>query len=393
MFNAIPVKGGFNCLDDFYSGGIHAGFKPNEELDLGFIRSDKPCSLSYLFTKNRFKAAPLKHVLQNGFKQCDFILLNSKNANALTGEQGLKDVDTLLEHVRQTHKATSPIMSSTGVIGVCLDTDKLKNGINNLDINEKNSHAAAKAIMTTDSGPKECAYEVELDDGSSFKVAGIAKGAGMIDPSMATMLCFIATDADIPDEHMHTALKEANEISFNAISVDGDRSTNDSVFLMSSKSGAYEQKAFQFALDRVMQELALKIVGDGEGATKLAAFHVKGAKDDYEAKLAAKKLSNSLLVKTALFGQDPNWGRIASTIGASEVTCSEESLRIFFDDLLIYDKGSVYFDQENENKAAEIMGQSSFKITCDLGAGEGEYTAYGCDLGYEYVKINADYRT
>jgi len=247
--------------------------------------------------------------------------------------------------------------------------------------------------MTTDRYPKEVAFEVTLNSGEKFTIAGIAKGAGMIDPSMATMLCFIVTDAKVPKEMMKPLLQKHAQTTFNAISVDGDRSTNDSIFLMSLGESAYEEEAFEFALHKVMEYLALKIVSDGEGAKKMVAFEVVGAKDDKEAQKAAKKLSNSLLVKTALFGEDPNWGRIASTIGSSGIECYEEDLQIYFDSLLVYDKGKVYFDAEMEQKAAKVMQQKSFKIRCDIGVGNGTFTAYGCDLGHEYVKINSDYRT
>jgi glutamate N-acetyltransferase/amino-acid N-acetyltransferase len=210
---------------------------------------------------------------------------------------------------------------------------------------------------------------------------------------MATMLCFITTDADIPEEDMKSVLSEINEESFNAISVDGDTSTNDSVFLMTTGKAAYDKEAFKEALREVMLKLATDIVRDGEGATKLVAFEVKGAKNLNEAKTAAKALTNSLLMKTALFGEDPNWGRIASTIGASGVECDEYKLVIKIGDVLVYDRGNILFTPEIEEKAHKVMKKDSFKISVDLGIGESEFTAYGCDLSYEYVKINAEYRT
>ena len=248
--------------------------------------------------------------------------------------------------------------------------------------------------MTTDTFSKECAFKVKLDDGTSFNIGAMAKGAGMINPAMATMLCFITTDADVPKSDMQEALDTATKTTFNAISVDGDTSTNDTVLLLANKkSGAYEKEAFTEALRKVMHFLALEMVRDGEGATKLVTYNVTGAKDDKEAEIAAKALSDSLLVKTALFGEDPNWGRIASTVGASGVESNEESLKISFDDNCVYDKGNLYFDAEMENKCAIVMQHKKFTISCDLGMGEGRFRAYGCDLGHEYVKINADYRT
>ncbi|NOR55718.1 MAG: bifunctional ornithine acetyltransferase/N-acetylglutamate synthase, partial [Sulfurovum sp.] len=217
---------------------------------------------------------------------------------------------------------------------------------------------------------------------------------GMINPAMATMLCFIITDANVPKADMDTLLLDASEGSFNRISVDGDTSTNDTVMLMSNKTSlAYHKEAFKEALNTIMFELAMMILKDGEGANKLVAFEVKGAKSEAEAKKASMALSNSLLVKTALFGEDPNWGRIASTIGASGVSCDDETLTIHYDDLLIYSSEFRELDKVREEKAYAIMKQESFKVTCDLGLGEASYISYGCDLSYEYVKINAEYRT
>jgi len=211
---------------------------------------------------------------------------------------------------------------------------------------------------------------------------------------MATMLCFIITDADIPKTDMNALLLASAEQSFNRISVDGDTSTNDTVMLLSNKqSGNYNKEAFEAALQKIMFELAMMILRDGEGANKLVAFEVKGAKSLEDAKTASMALSNSLLVKTALFGEDPNWGRIASTIGASGIVCDDETLTIHYDDLLIYSNTFRELDKVREEKAYAIMKQDTFKVTCDLGLGTASYISYGCDLSYEYVKINAEYRT
>jgi glutamate N-acetyltransferase/amino-acid N-acetyltransferase len=390
-FRIIPVKGGICAVEGIYAGGVNAGFKKDGN-DLGFIRSENEMKISYVFTSNTFQAAPLKYVLRNGIKTTNFLLANSKNANAMTGEEGIRDIEEILGYLAEKTDVVNPVMSSTGVIGVRIDKQKIKNGIDKFDFNEKNSSAFAKAIMTTDSFEKETAFEVEGEFGR-FKIGGAAKGAGMINPQMATMLCFIVTDADIPEDEMENMLKECNEESFNAISVDGDTSTNDSVFLMTTAKAPYDKEAFKEALKQVMLKLATDIVRDGEGATKLVAFEVKGAKNNKEAKTAAKALTNSLLMKTALFGEDPNWGRIASTIGASGVECSEESLIIKIGDITVYDRGNILFDADTEEKAHSVMKKDSFKITADLGIGDGSFTAYGCDLSYEYVKINAEYRT
>jgi len=363
--------------------------------DVAFIRSVSPCDISARFTTNKFQAAPIKHYQKypKDF-QTNFILMNSKNANAMTGEQGVEDIEEIFTRLDDYIPTKNPIMSSTGVIGYRLNIDKITSAFDKFDFNAKNSDRTARAIMTTDKFKKELAFEVELDGGNSFNIAGICKGAGMINPAMATMLCFIVTDANIPKEDMEELLTEATEKSFNRISVDGDTSTNDTVMLLANRlSGEYDKEAFREALNKITFELAMMILKDGEGANKLVAFEVKGAKNEEEAKIASKALSNSLLVKTALFGQDPNWGRIASTIGASGVECNEEKLTIYYDNLLIYSNQQRELDSAREEKAFEIMKKDSFKIICDLGIGDGEFTSYGCDLSYDYVKINAEYRT
>jgi glutamate N-acetyltransferase/amino-acid N-acetyltransferase len=396
MFDILPIDRGVAAPKGFFCDGVHAGLKSEEGLDVGFIYSDTLCECEALFTKNRFQAAPLKHFQKysHDFKS-NFLLVNSKNANAMTAQEGINDIDEILEELKKINKdITFPIMSSTGVIGVRLPKDKIINSFSKLDLSKKDSDAFSKSIMTTDSYKKELAYKIILESGESFTIGASAKGAGMINPSMATMLCFITTDANVPRNDMKDLLNIANESSFNAISVDGDRSTNDTVLLLSnSKSNAYDKDAFLEALKLVTHRLALMIVSDGEGAKKSVAFRVENANSEDDAKKAARALSNSLLVKTALFGEDPNWGRIASTIGASEVECKEDKLRISFEDVTVYDRGIVKFDSENEARAAKVLQKDSFYITCDLGLGDFSYTAYGCDLGYEYVRINADYRT
>ena len=395
MFTILPLKNGLDNVSGFFCQGVSAGFKPNGKEDVAFIRTNEPCDVSAVFTTNVFQAAPIKHFLRypKGF-QTNFILMNAKNANAMTGEKGIEDIDTLFGKLKSIFPTLhNPIMSSTGVIGYRLNVEKLSAAFTQFDFNAKNSHSTASAIMTTDSFKKELCFKVILDDGSFFHIAAICKGAGMINPAMATMLCFILTDANIPKTDMDELLLPAIERSFNAVSVDGDTSTNDTVLLLSSKKEAYEKEAFNEALKMLTKELSLMLVRDGEGATKVVAFEVSGAKSDAEAQTAAKALSNSLLVKTALFGEDPNWGRIASTIGASGITCNEESLVIHYDDVLIYSKEQRSLDAEAEKKAAAVMKKESFRIHCDLGIKEGSFTAYGCDLGHEYVKINADYRT
>lgn len=403
MFKIAALENGLENVQGFYCGATNVGMRTNPansglsklDGDVAFIRSEVPCDISAVFTSNTFQAAPIKH-FQNypqGF-QTDFVLINAKNANAMTGQKGIDDINTIMHTLHNKIDVLNPVMSSTGVIGYRLPLEKITSAFSKLDFQGKNSHLAARAIMTTDSFKKELAYKVELEDGNSFNIAAICKGAGMINPAMATMLCFVVTDANVPKTDMDALLTASTEQSFNRISVDGDTSTNDTVMLLANKtSGTYDKQAFSEALNKIMFELAMMILRDGEGANKLVSFEVKGAKTVEEAQKASRALSNSLLVKTALFGEDPNWGRIASTIGASGIACDDETLTIHYDDLLIYSAAYRELDKVREEKAYTIMKQAEFKVTCDLGLGEAAYTSYGCDLSYEYVKINAEYRT
>jgi len=403
MYKITAVEGGLSAVEGFYCDGVNVGMRTNPansgpsdpDGDVAFIRSDTLCDVAAVLTSNRFQAAPIRHFQRyhEGF-QTDFVLINAKNANAMTGEKGIEDIETIFEALKPKLTVRNPIMSSTGVIGYRLPVEKIVTAFDAFDFSAHNSDAAARAILTTDTFKKELAYEVHLAEGGSFRIAAIAKGAGMINPAMATMLCFIVTDATVPTEEMHTLLAEGADASFNRISVDGDTSTNDTALLLANRrSGVYHPKAFREALKRLMFELAMMILRDGEGSTKVVGFHVRGAATDADARKAAVALSNSLLVKTALFGEDPNWGRIASTIGASGVACDEETLEIYYDDLLIYSADQRELDADREAQAYAIMQQDQFLITCDLEMGEGEYIAYGCDLSYDYVKINAEYRT
>ncbi|HIP13626.1 MAG TPA: bifunctional glutamate N-acetyltransferase/amino-acid acetyltransferase ArgJ [Arcobacter sp.] len=396
MFSIFPTKGTISDIDGFYCDGISAGLKPNNALDMGFIYTDSMCEVESIFTSNKFQAAPLKHyqLYDKNFKT-NFVLINSKNANAMTGQAGIEDINEIFINLKEAHNdIENPIMSSTGVIGVRVPKEKILDGAKSFNLSNKSGENLSKAIMTTDSYSKSSFYEVKLEDNTTFKIGVVAKGAGMINPNLATMLCFICTDAAVPKADMKELLEQNTKTTFNAISVDGDTSTNDTVMLLSNgKSNTYNKDAFKEALRLVMDDMAMLMVADGEGAKKAVAFEVNGAKDNEEAELIAKCLSNSLLVKTALFGEDPNWGRIASTVGASGAMCSEESLTITFGNVLVYNKGEIYFTKEIEEKASKVLQQDKFKIICDLGLNDGSFTAYGCDLGYKYVEINADYRT
>lgn len=393
MYEIKRLENGLENIGGFYFGGVNAGFKKDNN-DLGFIRTNAPVDIAAVFTNNKFKAAPIRHFLKKGqnFKT-NFILLNSKNANAMTGEAGVGDIDEIFANLGKKIDLINPVMSSTGVIGYRLNKDKITAAFDKFDFNCRDSNGVANAIMTTDGFKKELAFSVKTMAGE-FKIAAICKGAGMINPALATMLCFILTDADVPKADMDELLKQACKDSFNAVSVDGDTSTNDTVMLLSSREAKiYDKEAFKNALNLITKELALMLVRDGEGATKVVEFEVVGALNLNEAQRAAKALSNSLLVKTAIFGEDPNWGRIASTIGASGVECDEEGLEIYYDDVLVYDKFHKELDAQREAAAHEIMKKPSYKIRCDLNVGDAKFSAYGCDLGHKYVNINADYRS
>ena len=397
MFKIAPLELGLQNVGGFYFDGVNSGFKKQGN-DLGFIRADEPFAVSAIFTSNKFQAAPIRHFKMaqeraGGELKTNFILVNSKNANSMTGEQGIADIDEIFSELGKKIPLINPVMSSTGVIGYRLKKEKIIAAAQNFNLSARNSDALATAIMTTDTIKKELAYEISLENGEKFHIAAVCKGAGMINPALATMLCFVLTDVKIPRADMDELLKKAVEQSFNTVSVDGDTSTNDTIMLCSSAKCAYEKEAFSSALNALTHELALMLVKDGEGATKLVRFRVSGAANDGDARTAAKALSNSPLVKTAIFGEDPNWGRIASTIGASGIECDEEKLRIKYDDVLLYDAQNRELDAARETAAHAVMQQKSFTIWCDLGLGDGEFSAYGCDLSYDYVKINADYRS
>ena len=392
MYKLKKLESGVCAANGFYADGVSAGLKAENAKDMAFIYSASECEIASVFTTNKMTAAPIRHFKAKGEFKTNFVLINSKNANAMTGHAGIVDIDEILQTLPSEVK--NPVMSSTGVIGARLPKEKIIEGAKLFDLEKKEPHSAAQAIMTTDSFSKEIAFEVTLADGSSFRIGAMAKGAGMINPAMATMLCFITTDAKVTKDEMQEILDSATLRTFNAASVDGDTSTNDTVMLLSNAaSGVFHKEAFAEALEEIMLFLAREMVRDGEGATKLVTYKITGAKDDAEAEIVAKALSNSLLVKTALYGEDPNWGRIASTVGASGVSADEATLSISFNNLCVYERGTLLFDSAMEEKASKIMQLDSFSISCDLGLGKGSFTSFGCDLGYEYVKINADYRT
>ncbi|MDR3163091.1 MAG: bifunctional glutamate N-acetyltransferase/amino-acid acetyltransferase ArgJ [Helicobacteraceae bacterium] len=384
----LSIGGGVCAPKGFFADGLNCGLKVNGAADLAFMRSSAPCNLAAVFTSNRFACAHIRHAKAHKGK-VNGVIVNSKNANAMNGSEGI----TAVEKVVAAVPFENFLMASTGVIGAPLPVETIIGGIRRFDWNAACGDAAAKAIMTTDRWEKQIAFEVRCD-GGTFTIGAMAKGAGMIAPQLATMLCFITTDAAANQEAFQAHLNGALDESFNAISVDGDMSTNDTIYLLANgASGVYEAEAFDAALRRALHFLALEIVRDGEGATKLVAFEVKNAAAKEEAKKAARMLSTSLLVKTALFGADPNWGRIASTIGAAQIECDAESLTISIGGVTVYEQGINRMDREREEAAAAALRAESFRVVCDLAVGAHSYTSYGCDLGHEYVRINADYRT
>lgn len=395
------IPGGICVTGGIQAAGVSCGLKKNGDKDLALIFSQKPATAAGVFTKNKFRAAPLllteKH-LQNPIRA---VVVNSGNANACTGEQGAKDALTMAEiTARELNIRTEEVLvSSTGVIGVYLPMDKLAAGIKlaAADLSPQGGGAAARAIMTTDTVPKEYACRVTTKEGS-FHVAGMAKGSGMICPDMATMLGFLVTDAQVEKDLLQKALREAVKHSFNLITVDGDTSTNDMVILISTGTarqtigeGGPLWPIFQEAVTRVCQELAAMIVADGEGATKVIKLTIKGIPGYETGRGLARAILNSLLVKTAIFGEDANWGRIITAMGYSGIDFLPELVDIYLGDLQVTAAGKgLRFD---EAEAKKILSQREISILVDLHLGPEAITALGCDLSYEYVTINSSYRS
>ncbi len=390
-------------VDGFKFSGLSAGIKKDGQKDLGLIYSDASLSSAGVFTANKIKAAPVLIDMERIKKgRSRAVLVNSGNANACTGERGREDV---IETSGMTAEelgigADEVLVSSTGVIGRLLPVGKIKSSIPLLvsSLKRESLDDFAEAIMTTDSFPKTAFATKELE-GGKITVAGIAKGAGMIAPDMATMLAFILTDADVGPELLNRCLKSAVDESFNSITVDGDMSTNDTVLaLASGKSGVKiteKSESYLIFLDLmkdVMIKLAKMIVKDGEGATKLIEINVEGAISAEEAKKAALFIANSSLVKTAFYGEDANWGRIASALGGAGVEMSVDKLDIFFGDVQLVENG-LYKGSEAEEKATEIMKHDEPAVTIDLKMGAGRAIVWTCDLTHDYIRINAEYRS
>lgn len=389
----------------FKAGAVKAGIRGKDRLDVGLIYSSTPANAAAVFTTSQVKAAPvlldMEH-LQGGKAQAIFV--NSGIANACTGKDGMRLArGTAALVARELGIAEQLVqVSSTGVIGQPLDLTFFEKCMGPLaeSLTETGFDKVSQAIMTTDTVSKTSRRTLVLS-GKEVTVLGMAKGAGMIMPNMATMLCFIVTDAMIASDVLQQMLLQSVEPSFNSITVDGDTSTNDTVLLLAGgeagndkivSSASEDALAFQQCLDELCLDLALQIVKDGEGATKLVTIHVTGAPGDTEADRAARTIANSSLVKTAFFGEDANWGRIIAALGRAGFVFDESLVDIFFDDVAMVLDG-LGLGAEQEKLATRVLKQDNFTITVDLKSGNSERKIYTCDLSIDYIKINADYRT
>lgn len=398
-----PISGGITAAAGFRAAGVSAGIKASGALDLALIVPDGPASAAALFTANQVQAAPVTvsraHLASSGGRVAA-VLVNSGCANACTGADGLRVARASTEAVAAALgcPADQVLVCSTGVIGVGLKLDRVRAGIERaVAALGRDGHPAARAIMTTDVGPKEWAVRVETP-GGAFHVGGIAKGAGMIEPMLATMLAFVTSDAEVEPAVLARALGEAVQPTFNAITVDGECSTNDTVAVLASgasgvrvtATGGYA--ALVEGLTAVCRELALMIVRGGEGATKLVAVRVTGAATFAAARQAAKTIANSPLVKTAVHGGDPNWGRLVAAAGRSGVPFALDHALVRIGPVVLFCDGQPF--DEAAPEAAEHMKGREIDIQVDMGTGGAHAaTVWTCDLSAEYVRINGEYRT
>ena len=387
----------------FQAGATFAGLKKKADgaLDLGILFSEVPCVAAALFTNNRIKAAPVvlsQRRLSAG--RAVAVVVNSGCANAAVGEPGLADAAEVIEHTAKSI-GVSPediLMASTGVIGERLPVKLIKDGIDHIVLSEGGGHELAMAIMTTDTIPKETAVAARVD-GSEFIIGGVAKGSGMLHPDLATFLCFLTTDAAVGIDFLKSALRKAADISFNMVSIDGDTSTNDMVLIMANGlagnepilPGSRQADIFQQALDQVCLYLAKSIARDGEGASKLIEVTVKGAVNLDEARLAARTVVSSPLVKAAVHGNDPNWGRIVAAVGRSGVEVVESKIDLYIGGICLVKDGCPL--PLNREEVINVLRNVEVPISLQLNLGSGDATAWGCDLSEEYVTINSQYTT
>ena len=404
------IKGGVTAAKGFEAASAAAGIKYQGRTDMALVYSQKPCEAAGTFTTNVVKAAPVKwdkKVVESSVKP-QVIVINSGIANACTGETGMeycKEVAKEAAKALET-ETESVLIGSTGVIGMQLPVEKMKDGVHLLAKEKAEGlemgNLAAKAIMTTDTKEKEAAVTIELD-GTTVTIGGMAKGSGMIHPNMCTMLAFITTDAVISKEALQAALSSDVEETYNMISVDGDTSTNDTVLLLANQmagnkeiqKGTKEFETFKEGLHEVNTTLAKKIAGDGEGATALLEVTVQGAETKKQAKTLAKSVICSNLTKTAIAGHDANWGRILCAMGYAGVEFEPEKTDLFIQSsagkLKLVENGMAL--DYSEEKATEILSQTEVSIVADIKQGSESATAWGCDLTHGYIDINADYRS
>jgi glutamate N-acetyltransferase/amino-acid N-acetyltransferase len=391
----------------FRAAGVACGIKASGALDLALVASTHPCTAAAVFTTNQIKAAPVRYDLvllarrRTGFRA---VIINSGNANACTGPRGLSDIYAIVDLAGFLlgFPPDTILVMSTGVIGVPLPVDAIRAGLLQAipALSEEGGEAAARAIMTTDTRPKMAVRRLTLN-GTPVTIGGMAKGAGMIHPHMATMLALITTDVAVEPELLDDLLRAAVDASFHRISVDGDQSTNDTVMILANGASGVALDArnaplFREALTDLCVELAQAIVRDGEGATKFVEIRVRGARTPQEARHIARHIARSPLVKTAFYGEDPNWGRILAAAGSAGVSLDTEAISLWIQrgeepPLLLFDRGSpaLYF----EDVAREIFAAPSFRVILELGLGDGEDWVWTCDLSHEYVTINGRYRT
>ena len=394
----------FTVPKGFKAAAYSSGIKKSGKLDLALICADKPVECAGVFTTNKVVAAPVR-ITESRMRQglCQAILVNSGNANACTGNQGLRDARRCGDLVAETLDLAPELVavSSTGVIGVPLPMHCFEEHVPSLCrmLSHDQFDGVAKAMMTTDAFPKMCGRTINID-GQEVRLLGLAKGAGMIHPDMATMLAFVVTDAVLADGLLDAALRQSVNASFNRITVDRDTSTNDMVLLLASgdaenqeiSEGSAALGQFCAALNEIMLELAKMIVRDGEGSTKLVRIQINGAANDADALAAARSVATSQLVKTAFFGEDANWGRIIAAVGYSGADVDPDKVNISFDDVAMVSNG-LGLDSAQEARASEVLKKPEFTVTVELGLGEGSAYYYTSDLTYDYIKINADYRT
>jgi glutamate N-acetyltransferase/amino-acid N-acetyltransferase len=398
------IDGGVTAPRGYRASGVQAGIKPgSEKKDCALIVSDAPATVAGAFTTNVMKAPPVlwnEEICRRGAARAVFI--NSGNANACTGERGKADAEATAQLVAdEVHVSAREVcVCSTGVIGVFLPMDRIAIGVEECAARLRHDGGtdAARAIMTTDTVPKEVAADVHLASGT-VRIGAIAKGSGMISPNMATMICVITTDAAVEAEDLDALLLEAVETSFNCICIDNDMSTSDTVLCLANgesgvaplEAGTEDFEIFGAALRDVCQKIAKALVKDGEGATKFVEIFVEGAESDDEAKTIARAIAQSDLCKTAFFGQDPNWGRIACAAGYAGVPYDPAEFSLWLDDVQLV-KDGMAADYE-EADAAAVMKNPEFRIRVRLGNGAGNATFWTCDLSHNYVSINADYRS